>query len=206
MTSNIINNLLETLPIQDEERIKNFLPQDILNTIGDFLPAFVDKLHSNFFWKKCKYDYSEENNSGIYIHAKNNHKKLNKVQKQTLKFIKNNPNTTMKKISEHCEKSQNYIMDVCFKLIDRKRYPLTKILKILPNNFSLFETILVSANDEIVKLFLDNKIKFIQIAPLLLKFIKLKEFNKYKEIQPKTIDEIVKLNNYVRLKINSMSV
>jgi len=93
-----------------------------------------------------------------------------------------------------------------FKLIDRKRYPLTKILKILPNNFSLFETILVSANDEIVKLFLDNKIKFTQIAPLLMKFIKLKEFNKYKEIQPKTIDEIVELNNYVRLKINSMSV
>ena len=34
-----------------------------------------------------------------------------------------------------------------------------------------------------------------------MKFIKRKEFSKYKNIKPKNIREIIKLNNYVRLKI-----
>ena len=34
----------------------------------------------------------------------------------------------------------------------------------------------------------------------------MKEFNKYKNKQPKSIDDIVKLSNYVRLKINAKSI
>ena len=41
---------------------------------------------------------------------------------------------------------------------DLKKFPLLKIIKKLPKNQSLFETILVSANDELVKLFLKQKI------------------------------------------------
>ena len=40
---------------------------------------------------------------------------------------------------------------------------MIKLLKLLTNNHSLYETIIVSANDTLVELFLDKKIKFIDI-------------------------------------------
>ena len=90
--------------------------------------------------------------------------------------------------------------------IDTKRYPLVNILKSLPNKSSLFETVIVSANDELVNLFLENKIKFNDISIKLNRFLKLKEFNRFKLIQPKKIIDIVKLNKYVRFKINTMRI
>ncbi len=93
-----------------------------------------------------------------------------------------------------------------FKKINKRKFPLINILKILPKESTLFETILVTVSDELVKLFLNKKIKFIDISRLLLKFVKDKNFNKYKRIKPKNIRDIVQLNKYVRLKINSKSI
>tara|TARA_B100000787_G_scaffold152096_1_gene125492 strand:- start:4288 stop:5451 length:1164 start_codon:yes stop_codon:yes gene_type:complete len=93
-----------------------------------------------------------------------------------------------------------------FLKIDKKRFPVVDIIKLLPDNDSLFETILVSANDTLVKLFLDDKIKFTDISKLLIKITKLKEFKKYKSIRPKNLVEINNLVNYVSLKVNSLSV
>ena len=90
--------------------------------------------------------------------------------------------------------------------VNKKKFPLANILKNLPDKSSLFETILVSANDEYVKLFLDNKIKFTDIYKNLFKLIKKKEFKKYRSISPKNINDIIKLNNYVRMKINSKGI
>jgi 1-deoxy-D-xylulose-5-phosphate reductoisomerase len=86
------------------------------------------------------------------------------------------------------------------------KFPLVKIIEKLSIKDSLFETIIVSANDELVNLFLQKKIKFTQISEFLLKFIKLKEFNKYKHIKPKNIKDIIKLSNYVRFKIKNLSI
>ena len=96
--------------------------------------------------------------------------------------------------------------DLSLKKIDIKKFPLTKILSILPEKNSLFETVIVSANDELVKLFLKNKIKFTDISKKLLMIVKNKEFNKYKRFTPKNINQIIKLNDYVRLKINPKSI
>ena len=90
--------------------------------------------------------------------------------------------------------------------VNKKKFPLINILKNLPDKSSLFETILVSANDEYVKLFLDNKIKFTDIYKNIFKLIKKKEFNKYRSISPRNINDIIKLNNYVRMKINSKGI
>ncbi len=90
--------------------------------------------------------------------------------------------------------------------INIKKFPIVNILKILPDKNSLFETIFVAANDELVNQFLNKKINFLDINIKLKKILKMREFNKYKNIQPKNIDEIVKLSNYVRLKINSKSI
>ena len=76
----------------------------------------------------------------------------------------------------------------------------------MSKELSLFETVIVSANDELVDLFLKDKIKFTDISKNLIKISKFKEFLRYKKIKPKNIDQIVKLNNYVRLKIKSLSV
>ena len=87
-----------------------------------------------------------------------------------------------------------------FKKINTKRYPMIKLLNFLPSKHSLFETVVVSANDTLVQLFLDNKIKFTDIQKKLFNIINKKQFIKYKNKSPKTIRDIVELNNYVRLK------
>ncbi len=95
----------------------------------------------------------------------------------------------------------NSLNNLNFSNINPKRYPMIKLLNFFPKKLSLFETIIVSANDTYVELFLNKKIKFMDIQKNLFKFIKKKEFVKYKKRQPKNVDEIIKLNNYVRFKI-----
>ena len=90
--------------------------------------------------------------------------------------------------------------------INQKRFPVISIIKNLNDTDSLFETVIVVANDCLVNLFIQKKIKFTDISNNLLKILNKKEFIKYKHIKPKNIDEINKLSNYVSLKINSMSV
>ncbi len=88
-----------------------------------------------------------------------------------------------------------------FSEVCNKRYPMIKLINYLPKKNSLFETIIVSANDILVELFLKKKISFNDIHKELFKFIKSKEFIKYKKIPPKNVQEIIKLNQYVRLKL-----
>ena len=93
-----------------------------------------------------------------------------------------------------------------FKQIDKRRFPIVKILEILPITESLFETIIVSANDTLVNFFLDKKIKFNDVAKILLTTLNLREFKKYKKIKPKNIAQIKNLSEYVSIKIKSLSV
>jgi len=95
-------------------------------------------------------------------------------------------------------------LDLC--KVDYKKFPLVKILLKQNNNNSLFDTIIVAANDELVNNFLNKKIKFTDISKKLLNFLNLKEFKKYKLIKPKNIESIEKLNKYVRIKINKLSI
>ena len=90
--------------------------------------------------------------------------------------------------------------------INYTKYPSVKILDMLPKESSLFETVIVSANDELVNLFLNKKINFNEITSKLMRLLKNKDFNKYKNIKPKNIEDIIKLNNYVRLKVNPKSI
>jgi len=93
-----------------------------------------------------------------------------------------------------------------FERINLKKFPVVKILKSMPENYSLFETIIVSANDTLVKMFINKEIKFLHISDTLLKIVKNKEFLKYKKINPKNISEIISLSEYVRLKVRSMHI
>ena len=86
-------------------------------------------------------------------------------------------------------------------IINKKRYPMVKILENLPSQSSLYETIIVSANDALVELYLKKKIKFTDINKFLFKFIYQKKFLKYKLKTPKSVNDIIDLNQFVRLKI-----
>ena len=98
------------------------------------------------------------------------------------------------------------INDLNFKNIDVKKFPVVKILNQLPKHHSLFETVIVSANDNLVNMFLNKKIKFLDISKVLLRVAKSKEYSKYKQIIPKNVEDIVKLSNYVSLKINLLDI
>ncbi len=100
----------------------------------------------------------------------------------------------------------NIVNNLNFSEIDYKRFPVVKILNNLPNNHSLFETVLVAANDQLVNMFLNNKIKFLDISKNLLKIMRSKEFKKYKGITPRNVAQIEQLSNYVSLKISSISI
>ncbi len=87
------------------------------------------------------------------------------------------------------------------RVINNKKFPLINLIKNLPKNNSLFETVIVSANDELVNLFLKKRIKYSEISYNLLKIINMIEFKKMKKINPRKISDILNLNFYVRNKI-----
>ena len=94
-----------------------------------------------------------------------------------------------------------------FQKVKNKQFPSVKLLKLFKNvKNSLYETVLVSANDELVSLFLQNKIGFLEITKKLIMIMNLKEFKIMKQRKPKNFDEISKLNKYVRLKTYSLCV
>ena len=113
-------------------------------------------------------------------------------------------NKKILKISENFEFEK--MNNLNFQKIDNKKFPVFEILKKLTNNDSLYETVLVTANDVLVELFLKKKIKFYDIYKLLNQILDLKEYKKYKILKPKNLSQINELSNNVRLKTLTLSV
>ena len=97
----------------------------------------------------------------------------------------------------------NLLNDLSFDNVNLKRYPMVKILKLLPIKNSLFETVVVSANDTLVNLFLEKKISFLDIHKELFKVLKSNKYSKYKNQKPKKLSDIINLNNYVSTNIRT---
>ncbi len=91
-----------------------------------------------------------------------------------------------------------------FTSVDEKKFSLVKILKILPKQNSLFETVLVSANDELVNQFLNKNISYNDINQILTKIINRSEFKKLKKILPRKVSDVIYISKYVRYKIKSL--
>ena len=62
----------------------------------------------------------------------------------------------------------------------------------------------MSSNDYLVDLYLKKKLDYNKISFYLLKLINLKEIKSLKIKTPKNINEIFKINENVRIKINQM--
>ena len=112
---------------------------------------------------------------------------------------------TKKKIQSN-ELNLNKLNNLEFKNVDYKKFPIARILKLLPKKDTLFETVIVSTNDKLVDMFLNNKIKFTDIYKILFKVLNMKEFKKFKRINPKNIAQIERLCKYVSFKIDTLSI
>jgi len=88
-----------------------------------------------------------------------------------------------------------------FRTVDYRRFPLTKILNVLPEKSSLFETILVSINDKLVELFLDNRIKYTDISKKMHNMLRLKDLKRFKMRKVTNTNEIFKINNQIKKKV-----
>ncbi len=93
-----------------------------------------------------------------------------------------------------------------FQKVDPKKFPVIKILKKITKKNSLFDTVLVSINDELVSLFLKNKINFLDISSKIWLLINSRFFSKFKHQKPNYLAQIERLNEFVRLKTRTLSV
>ena len=96
--------------------------------------------------------------------------------------------------------------DLNFTDVDQKKFPIIKILNKYPNYCTLFDTALVSANDELVSLFLNKKISFNDIFKKLFKILNSKNIKKLKKKEPNNYKEIRKINDFVRLKTKKLCI
>ena len=90
--------------------------------------------------------------------------------------------------------------------VDPLKFPSIKLLKKISKENTLYDTVITTANEELVKLFLQHKISLRQIVENLTKIINLKEYTKYFSKKPTSLNKIYKVSNLVRLKINGISV
>ena len=116
-----------------------------------------------------------------------------------------NYNKSIPKINSKKIKS-NLLNRLNFYDVDKNKFPSVKLLKLISSHTTLFDTVIVSANDQLVDLFLNKKINFIKNNSLIKKILNLEEFSKYKYLYPKNVDQIYALDKYVRLKTRSFCI
>ena len=90
--------------------------------------------------------------------------------------------------------------------VNLSKFPMVKFIKMIPDNISLFETVLVTANDTLVDLYIKKKIAYQDIYKNLYRILKFKEFTKLKSSKPRNVMQIIKLSKYVSLKTKSLCV
>ena len=147
------------------------------------------------------------NKLAIIIHPKSYVHAMIKLKNGLTKIIVHDTNMKIpifnslyssKKIINSKKLNFKILNNLDFRDANTRKFPLIKVLKILPDNTSLFETILVSINDKFVELFLKNKIKFTDISKKMNKMLNSYSLRKYKKIKPKNVEEIIKMNTKIK--------
>ena len=85
------------------------------------------------------------------------------------------------------------LMDLSFYSVNVKKFPLVKLLDIIPENSSYFETVLITLNDCLVEKYLKGKINYVSIEQNLLKLTKDRVFMNYYKLKPKNVYDIKKM-------------
>ena len=84
-----------------------------------------------------------------------------------------------------------------FKKVDYKKFYLIRLLSLIPEKESLFETVLITINDYFVSIYLKKKINYIKLLYLINLYARKKIFSRFKAIAPKNIHDIYQTKNYV---------
>ncbi len=100
----------------------------------------------------------------------------------------------------------NILNNLQLKSPETTRYPFLNILKKMNNNNTLFETVLIAANDELVDLFLRKKINYLDIYKFLVKIVNLKQYSKLIEKKSTKLSDIINLSKEVRLKTRKLCI
>ena len=100
----------------------------------------------------------------------------------------------------------NLLNNLKLNKVNSSKYPSIQILNKINNNNTLFETVLISANDELVDLYIKNKIKFLDIIKNLTKILKYKKYSNLIRKKPKKISDIINLSEEVRLKTRNLCI
>ena len=87
-----------------------------------------------------------------------------------------------------------------FKKVDINKFPSIRLIKKFKNQESLFETIIVLANDELVNLFLLKKLDFTDIDIFLQRLINMKEIINLSQKNPGNIESIRDINELIKKK------
>jgi len=118
--------------------------------------------------------------------------------------IQNTLSANVKNTTILDELNINKLNNLNFQKINIKKFPVVKILNKLSHKSSLYETLIVSTNDKLVNLFLNNQINFLDIQKYLLIILNNNKFKKLKKIEPKTVSEIINLDKYLHTKIREL--
>ena len=155
------------------------------------------------------------NKISIKIHPQSYIHSIIQFRNGLIKICAHEPNMSIP-IANSLDKNLNFtnksqtnfkiLNNLNFTDVDKKKFPVIKILENYPNHCSLFDTALVSINDELVNLFLNKKISFKDIFNNLLYILSLKSIKKLKKIVPKNYKEISEINDFVRLKTLKLSI
>ena len=156
------------------------------------------------------------NNISILTHPKSYVHAIIKFKNGLSKFLIHEPDMKIPIYNSiFYESSQNLktnsldfkiLNNLNLKKVEKNKFPLVKLLQKLPNNSSLYETVLITINDYLVYKFLDKKMNFQELTKSIYKISNLKEFQKFKKIQPKSIKDIYNLRDYVHLKLYALGI
>ena len=95
---------------------------------------------------------------------------------------------------------------ISFKKVDVKKFPSIRLINKCLNGGALTPTIVNAANEVLVSLFLEKKLKFLEIVNTINKVLLDKDFKKYAKRKPQSIKDVVTADNWARLKTLSICV
>ena len=98
----------------------------------------------------------------------------------------------------------NKLNSLNFSYVKKNNFPMINLIKTIPNHDSLFETVIVSANDYLVNLYLNKKIQYTDISKNLIKISKMKKFIKFKKIYPRKLIDILNTKEFTIKEIKNL--
>ncbi len=97
----------------------------------------------------------------------------------------------------------NKINNINFLKPDIEKYPFLKLYSKIKNNNSYFEIILLTINDYLVELYLQNKIRYKQFQYKLIKLINDQYFKKYYNKSPNNFNDLKNMKKKVNVYIKN---